>query len=935
MLNLSRVPRKKKQKKAAATTAKPEIPKRKRRRRRHETILSSLPIPSFDHDSSELKRMEREFLGEESDESEVDLMNSSLQKTKTPIPDFSCVDNEEDDEDDIFALPIFQTKKDKSNSSCPTKSSNAKGLSMQETESTSSDTATCNSKVVPPQGNNTMEETPSHIESARDAVTTKLATPANAVAPKTTDKRQSKELPPPEKDNLDAFPSEQTTTKETQTTTTTTTTTSPRNLSYQPVNESSPCKLNQDESSLFPEIDALYAQSDKENVTVKSFYKILEKKIGQKLNKISKQTVRSRLMDLVNGCVLPEVPGTAQEVSRPSAGPTETSTTNAQDDPIQDSPKHQNQTNENAETPQKSNNQKAKSAQTKQPQKRKNTGTGTHTAKASEGKIAEATKPLNSQTAAKESDSDICMIIEPQNSVLPPKDAEDDPKPKKRTRRATARKGKHLQQVQNETDQKPAPAPRGRKRARKGTCALCTTCSCQKPQGDETGAMLDMKTFARSDVAIEKALIRRLKKTEKSSEHLEGQTEMVRRKLKKHRRDVQRKKMKTAPQDETRAYFLPEEEEFESLQNESTKVPDDWVQQAQQRMFPIVPSKCSVNCLRIRYPFVLANRPNVDHQQTLTQLGFPSTKSTHSNGTVEAEENGHEGQEGVNVTESVEPTEPTDAAEDSDADDEEAADDVLVEPPAAEPEVVDKIHRFHWSKGVKAESHEGDVIQSQSVWGALAKIQEEQEDDEDGIFALSQPIATSKCPWDRLFSESTNSREEVDEGGIEQLLDLLDGASAIGRQIEPSNKENASPHNEAADLSMLSQGGKEAANQVYASINGDLEKVSALNQVCPNWRENVSYAFVQKDEGDIQKALENLRESRSKMMEIKRKILEAWGRQKVALDVLETALESSLGHLKPQVATSASTTQVGAQADGGFLTQPASSQTEESHCRDD
>jgi hypothetical protein len=121
--------------------------------------------------------------------------------------------------------------------------------------------------------------------------------------------------------------------------------------------------------------------------------------------------------------------------------------------------------------------------------------------------------------------------------------------------------------------------------------------------------MLDMKTFARSDAAIEKALIRRLQKTEKSSENLQDQTDMVSRKLKKHRRDVQRKKMKTAPQHETRAYFLPEEEEFESLQNESTKVPDDWVQQAQQRMFPIVPSKCSVNCFCIRFLSFPFDRP--------------------------------------------------------------------------------------------------------------------------------------------------------------------------------------------------------------------------------------------------------------------------------------------------------------------------------------
>ena len=84
----------------------------------------------------------------------------------------------------------------------------------------------------------------------------------------------------------------------------------------------------------------------------------------------------------------------------------------------------------------------------------------------------------------------------------------------------------------------PAPNPPKKRARKKACCALCKTCPCQKGTSPDNASNLDAAIFSRSDAAIEKALIRRLQKLEKSTESLEEQTEMVRRRLKKHRRDI-------------------------------------------------------------------------------------------------------------------------------------------------------------------------------------------------------------------------------------------------------------------------------------------------------------------------------------------------------------------------------------------------------------
>ena len=139
---------------------------------------------------------------------------------------------------------------------------------------------------------------------------------------------------------------------------------------------------------------------------------------------------------------------------------------------------------------------------------------------------------------------------------------------------------------------------RSRKRPRKaGACALCKTCPCQKHQlynDNENLTVLNMKSFSRSDGAIEKTLLRRLQTLEKSTERLEEQTEAVRRRLKQHKRAVWKRREQVSDSKDgadakgtcaAASYFLPDTEIFERQQTESKELRSRIVRKAQKNVF--------------------------------------------------------------------------------------------------------------------------------------------------------------------------------------------------------------------------------------------------------------------------------------------------------------------------------------------------------------
>ena len=223
------------------------------------------------------------------------------------------------------------------------------------------------------------------------------------------------------------------------------------------------------------------------------------------------------------------------------------------------------------------------------------------------------------------------------------------------------------------------------------------------------------------------------------------------------------------------------------------------------------------------------------------------------------------------------------------------------DPEPDDPDIVDDIERVIWNGGVKsAEEEEGKTAYSQSLWGALERD------------CRSQSQSPGQSSWDKLFSNNFNATD-LEHNGLEELFNLFMNECPRSTQDESVERDKEVVE-KTASLSMLSQGCQEAVKRIYSKVDGNSKKVSAMSRVCPNWRENVVFAFLQNDEDTILQAMENLRKSRSKMLETKQRILESWESHQTALELLEISMNESLARLKSDLPS---------EAVGGFMTQCA------------
>lgn len=417
------------------------------------------------------------------------------------------------------------------------------------------------------------------------------------------------------------------------------------------------------------EVDFLFIRSDQRTATIKTFTKSLEVQIGRKLDKDERKTVKERLVSLVNQIVLPQPTkhttsqaahrtgddrndGNKNEGTKPMPGPpsspnitnvdtsakseecnTRNDVTNPSNVSIFSEPSDQELSTQNRKQVNKGRREESVIAESNSLAE-----TDQHclqNAKLSENfegaEAIEESEQINVKTKCprgKRKKSDNESLPSNESGLMP------STKPKRQPKGTTA----ETKELDNRKDntcmstkttatltddmedgvEKNAAAPRPRKRARAKTCALCRTCPCQKSAADRGQTeQLDMaSSFSRSDAAVEKALIRRFQKLEKSSEHIAEQKEIVRRNLKKHRRDIWKRQEKENATEVGRfsvekgvivpirargpiatseigddAWFLPDAQIFEQQQAESVKTHSNLVKKAQLVMYSNVPCK--------------------------------------------------------------------------------------------------------------------------------------------------------------------------------------------------------------------------------------------------------------------------------------------------------------------------------------------------------
>ena len=141
-------------------------------------------------------------------------------------------------------------------------------------------------------------------------------------------------------------------------------------------------------------------------------------------------------------------------------------------------------------------------------------------------------------------------------------------------------------------------------------------------------------------------------------------------------------------------------------------------------------------------------------------------------------------------------------------------------------------------------------------------------DQEDGMSHLLE-----------LFGGVDNSTEPV------TFLDANDDASLVS---------DCKDKNDFPNFSQLSQQGQVIAQEIERNVNSEPEKRHLIEKMCPNWKENISFALLQKNSIELNNALENLKEERERMVRVMQKITNAYEQRNFVLDLYQSALEKSI-----------------------------------------
>jgi hypothetical protein len=142
-----------------------------------------------------------------------------------------------------------------------------------------------------------------------------------------------------------------------------------------------------------------------------------------------------------------------------------------------------------------------------------------------------------------------------------------------------------------------------------------------------------------------------------------------------------------------------------------------------------------------------------------------------------------------------------------------------------------------------------------------------------------------RCTWDRLFDEPC----ETENVAIESLLNYLEDYSTLDATEEVGGTESP-----AVDRSMLSQRGQMLADEVVDRIERDKCMVKILEEACPRWKENVAYVMFQNEVEDVRRAMEQVQESKNKLLRVKHELLHAVSKKETVLSVFEDCLTQSL-----------------------------------------
>jgi hypothetical protein len=392
--------------------------------------------------------------------------------------------------------------------------------------------------------------------------------------------------------------------------------------------------------------------------------------------------------------------------------------------------------------------------------------------------------------------------------------------------------------------------------ARCQLCKNCPGCTLRQSHMDDD---LQPAQFAKSNAAMECALVRQYQILLQTTDRYEQQTDAVRRKLKTHRRNLWQQKQPVV--ERTHApRFLPDHADMQFDDATVEKLPSTVVGQATLRIFA------------------------KQQQPTLSQFFTRATKRSD---------------------------ETTDEQDETDSEESIEADGVNEEPVANEP--------VHENDACYQPNEPDEPWRVETVPVPFVQVKT---GSSTAVWGLRDGF---DCLWDRLFEDPTEANNN-----LSQLCQLLEDVDSTQGDDDKSLN--------IVDTSMLSQRGRNMAEDIVRIITNDTEKLATLESICPQWQENVRFAFYTKQEQEVGSALEGVKAARARLQMKRQTVLDMIQRQDAALEVYEMALDQSsvrfITHTEeggtqdgffysqpdePEIATQ----QAGATMDGFFYSQPS------------
>ena len=149
--------------------------------------------------------------------------------------------------------------------------------------------------------------------------------------------------------------------------------------------------------------------------------------------------------------------------------------------------------------------------------------------------------------------------------------------------------------------------------------------------------------------------------------------------------------------------------------------------------------------------------------------------------------------------------------------------------------------------------------------------------------------------WAKSTANAMQLEEAEEDEGFDALVELFDTSienNHSDRCIGCLSQKEMYSEEKDVDGDTKHRDTTRVADGIEASVTDDGVRKDSIERMCPNWKENLQFAYSQTD-SKVQHALQNVTQAKTDLETMKERILQAFTDRQKTLELYEQALKSS------------------------------------------